>query len=609
MKSLLKFLKGYYRETVLAPLFKLIEASFELLVPLVMAAIIDTGIAGNDRPYIYKMCGVLLFLALVGLAISVTAQYFAAKAATGFSRQLRHALFAHIQELSYSQIDQLGTDTLITRMTSDVNQAQTGVNLVLRLLLRSPFIVVGAMIMAFAVDVQAAVIFAVVIPVLGLVVFLIMRWTLPRYRTVQEKLDTVTTSTRENLTGARVIRAFGREEHEIEAFRYNNDSFAALQQHVGAISGLMNPLTYLIVNLATAALIYTGAVRVDIGALTQGQVVALLNYMSQILVELIKMANLIIQTSRAIACGGRLAAILAIEPDMADGNRELRADALSSRYEIGAEAPTRPTGNSPSRNSRSGDLQGDAEAVPAVEFRNVSLTYAGASGQALEDITFTANRGETIGIIGGTGSGKSSLVNLIPRFYDATRGMVLVYGQDVRDVRQDALRASIGVVPQRAELFKGTIAENLSWGKENPTEEEMQEALAAAQAKEYVDKKPGGTAFELEQYGRNLSGGQRQRMTIARALIRKPQILILDDSASALDLATDAKLRAAIRELSGNLTTFIVSQRAASVQYADRILVLDEGRLVGCGTHEELIKGCTVYQEIYYSQFPKEEAV
>ena len=642
MKSLLKFLRGYYRETVLAPLFKLIEASFELMVPLVMAAIIDTGIANNDRPYIYKMCGVLLLLAAGGLAISVTAQYFAAKAATGFSRQLRHALFAHIQELSYSQIDQLGTDTLITRMTSDVNQAQTGVNLVLRLLLRSPFIVVGAMIMAFAVDVQAAVIFAVVIPVLGLVVFLIMRWTLPRYRTVQEKLDTVTRATRENLTGARVIRAFGREEHEIEAFRLNNDSFAALQQHVGAISGLMNPLTYLIVNLATAALIYTGAVRVDIGALTQGQVVALLNYMSQILVELIKMANLIIQTSRAIACGGRLAAILAIEPDMADGNRELRADALSSRYEIGAEAPTRPTGNSPSRNSRTGelradalssryeigaeaptrptgnspsrnsrseDLQADAGAVPAVEFRNVSLTYAGASGQALTDITFTANRGETIGIIGGTGSGKSSLVNLIPRFYDATKGAVFVYGQNVRDLKQDTLRGSIGVVPQRAELFKGTIAENLSWGKENPTEEEMQEALAAAQAKEYVDKKPGGTAFELEQYGRNLSGGQRQRMTIARALIRKPEILILDDSASALDLATDAKLRAAIREFSGNLTTFIVSQRAASVQYADRILVLDEGRLVGCGTHEELIKGCTVYQEIYYSQFPKEEAV
>ena len=576
MKFLLRFLKGYYKETILAPLFKLIEASFELMVPLVMAAIIDTGIANGDRPYIYKMCGILLLLAVLGLAISVTAQYFAAKAATGFSRQLRHALFAHIQELSYSQIDGLGTDTLITRMTSDVNQAQTGVNLVLRLLLRSPFIVVGAMIMAFTVDVQAAVIFAVVIPVLALVVFLIMRWTLPRYRAVQEKLDTVTTATRENLTGARVIRAFGREEHEIEAFQHNNDSFAALQQRVGAISGLMNPLTYLIVNLATAALIYTGAVRVDIGALTQGQVVALLNYMSQILVELIKMANLIIQTSRAIACGGRLAAILSIEPDMQSGNCEFRADA-------GAE--------------------------PVVEFRNVSLTYAGASGQALTDINFTANRGETIGIIGGTGSGKSSLVNLIPRFYDATQGSVFVYGQDVRDVRQEALRGRIGVVPQRAELFKGTIAENLSWGKENPTEEEMQEALAASQAKEYVDKKPGGTAFELEQYGRNLSGGQRQRMTIARALIRKPEILILDDSASALDLSTDAKLRAAIRELSGEMTTFIVSQRAASVQYADRILVLDEGRLVGCGTHEELMEGCTVYQEIYYSQFPKEEAV
>ena len=596
MKFLLRFLKGYYKETILAPIFKLIEASFELMVPLVMAAIIDTGIENADRPYIYKMCGILLLLAIFGLAISVTAQYFAAKAATGFSRQLRHALFAHIQELSYSQIDGLGTDTLITRMTSDVNQAQTGVNLVLRLLLRSPFIVVGAMIMAFTVDAQAAVIFAVVIPILGLVVFMIMRWTLPRYRAVQEKLDTVTTATRENLTGARVIRAFGREEHEIEAFRHNNDSFAALQQHVGAISGLMNPLTYLIVNLATAALIYTGAVRVDIGALTQGQVVALLNYMSQILVELIKMANLIIQTSRAIACGGRLAAILAIEPDMTDGNCELQADACRSECGIDADAST-------------GDLRTDAGAEPVVEFRNVSLTYAGASGQALTDITFTANRGETIGIIGGTGSGKSSLVNLIPRFYDATQGSVFVYGQDVRDVKQDALRGRIGVVPQRAELFKGTIAENLSWGKENPTEEEMQEALAASQAKEYVDKKQGGTAFELEQYGRNLSGGQRQRMTIARALIRRPEILILDDSASALDLATDAKLRTAIRELSGEMTTFIVSQRAASVQYADRILVLDEGRLVGCGTHEELMEGCVVYQEIYYSQFPKEEAV
>lgn len=574
MKSLLKYLKEYRKEAVLAPLFKLLEATFELIVPLVMAAIIDTGIGTQNRPYILKMCGVLVLLAAVGLVSAITAQWFAAKAATGFSAKLRHLLFEHIQELSFSQMDLFGTDTLITRMTSDVNQVQNGVNLVLRLFMRSPFIVFGAMVMAFTVDVKAALIFVVTIPVLSVVVFGIMLWTMPLYRKVQGKLDRIMTGTRENLTGVRVIRAFGREEREEESFRTENEALSRMQQFVGKISGLMNPVTYILINLATVYLIYTGAVRVDCGILTQGQVVALLNYMSQILVELIKLANLIIQVTKAWACGDRIADILKVEPDMKDGL--LPADAVR-----------------------------DSET--AVEFRNVSLTYEEGAGEALQNISFKVRRGETIGIIGGTGSGKSSLVNLIPRFYDASQGEVLVGGHNVKEYRQEELRSRIGVVLQKAVLFKGTIARNLSFGKSNASAEEMDEALAVSQAKEYVDLKPGRSEFELEQNGRNLSGGQKQRMTIARALIRKPDILILDDSASALDFATDAKLRMAIRGMSRTLTTFIVSQRAASVQYADQILVMDDGRLAGIGTHAELLAGNPVYQEIYYSQFPKEE--
>lgn len=574
MKSLLKYLKEYRKEAVLAPLFKLLEATFELIVPLVMAAIIDTGIGTQNRPYILKMCGVLVLLAAVGLVSAITAQWFAAKAATGFSAKLRHLLFEHIQELSFSQMDLFGTDTLITRMTSDVNQVQNGVNLVLRLFMRSPFIVFGAMVMAFTVDVKAALIFVVTIPVLSVVVFGIMLWTMPLYRKVQGKLDRIMTGTRENLTGVRVIRAFGREESEEESFRTENAALSRMQQFVGKISGLMNPVTYILINLATVYLIYTGAVRVDCGILTQGQVVALLNYMSQILVELIKLANLIIQVTKAWACGDRIADILKVEPDMKDGL--LPADAVR-----------------------------DSET--AVEFRNVSLTYEEGAGEALQNISFKVRRGETIGIIGGTGSGKSSLVNLIPRFYDASQGEVLVGGHNVKEYRQEELRSRIGVVLQKAVLFKGTIARNLSFGKSNASAKEMDEALTVSQAKEYVDLKPGRTEFELEQNGRNLSGGQKQRMTIARALIRKPDILILDDSASALDFATDAKLRMAIRGMSRTLTTFIVSQRAASVQYADQILVMDDGRLAGIGTHAELLAGNPVYQEIYYSQFPKEE--
>lgn len=574
MKSLLKYLKEYRKEAVLAPLFKLLEATFELIVPLVMAAIIDTGIGTQNRPYILKMCGVLVLLAAVGLVSAITAQWFAAKAATGFSAKLRHLLFEHIQELSFSQMDLFGTDTLITRMTSDVNQVQNGVNLVLRLFMRSPFIVFGAMVMAFTVDVKAAMIFVVTIPVLSVVVFGIMLWTMPLYRKVQGKLDRIMTGTRENLTGVRVIRAFGREEREEESFRTENAALSRMQQFVGKISGLMNPVTYILINLATVYLIYTGAVRVDCGILTQGQVVALLNYMSQILVELIKLANLIIQVTKAWACGDRIADILKVEPDMKDGL--LPADAVR-----------------------------DSET--AVEFRNVSLTYEEGAGEALQNISFKVRRGETIGIIGGTGSGKSSLVNLIPRFYDVSQGEVLVGGHNVKEYRQEELRSRIGVVLQKAVLFKGTIARNLSFGKSNASAEEMDEALAVSQAKEYVDLKPGRTEFELEQNGRNLSGGQKQRMTIARALIRKPDILILDDSASALDFATDAKLRMAIRGMSRTLTTFIVSQRAASVQYADQILVMDDGKLAGIGTHAELLAGNPVYQEIYYSQFPKEE--
>lgn len=573
MKSLLVYLKNYRRESILAPLFKMLEATFELLVPLVMAAVIDTGIQNRDRHYVLSMCLVLILLGAVGLAASITAQYFAAKAATGFAGALRHALFDKIQSLTFSQMDLFGTDTLITRLTSDVNQVQNGVNLFLRLFLRSPFVVIGAMVMAFTVDAHAALLFVITIPVLSVVIFGIMMATMPLYKKVQTNLDKIMTGTRENLTGVRVIRAFRKEADETKTFRENNRTLAASQKFAGRISGLMNPLTYVIINLSTCALIYVGAVRINTGILQAGQVVALLNYMSQILIELIKLANLIIQITKAAACGDRIAAVLAVSPDMKDGGKKLEA--------------------------------GD-EHESAVAFRDVSLSYPDSAGDALEHITFEVKKGQTVGIIGGTGSGKSSLVNLIPRFYDVTEGEVDVFGQDVRTLNAVSLRDHIGIVLQKAELFKGSIRDNLRWGNPEAGEQDFEQALEISQAKEYVDKKPGGIGYMLEQNGRNLSGGQKQRLTIARALMKKPDILILDDSASALDFATDAKLRLAIQKMDHPMTTFIVSQRAASVQYADLILVLDDGKLVGKGSHEELLRSNEVYQEIYYSQFPKE---
>ena len=580
MKSLLIYLKNYRKESILAPIFKMLEATFELIVPLVMAAVIDVGIANRDRSYVVHMCLVLILLGIVGLVSSITAQYFAAKAATGFATQLRHAFFEHVQELSFSQMDTIGTDTLITRMTSDINQAQSGVNMVLRLFLRSPFIVLGAMIMAFTVDVKAAMVFVVTIPVLSVIVFGIMLITMPKYKKVQSYLDQVLQSARENLTGARVIRAFHREEEETKQFEDRNEALASAQKHVGKISGLMNPLTYVTINFAIVVLIYVGAIRVDSGALTQGAVVALLNYMSQILVELIKLANLIITVTRAAASGNRVADILAIEPDMEHGHSVIQEEKETAI---------------------------DAEKCPVVAFENVSLTYPGGGDPALQQISFAAYAGQTIGIIGGTGSGKSSLVNLIPRFYDVTDGSVKVMGKDVRLQETEKLRSRVGMVFQKAELFKGSIADNLRWGYTQATEQDMEDALEASQAKEFVDSKPGRVKFQIEQNGRNLSGGQKQRMTIARALIRKPEILILDDSASALDFATDAKLRQAIRKMHSSMTIFIVSQRAASIREADQILVLDEGRIAGIGSHETLLIENSVYQEIYYSQFPREE--
>ena len=572
MKKLLVYLKGYGKETVFAPLFKLLEATFELFVPLVMAAVIDTGIANRDRPYIVRMCLLLITLGIIGLVCSITAQYFAAKAATGFSTALRHSLFAHIQGIGYTEMDTVGTSTLITRMTSDINQVQSGINLVLRLFMRSPFIVFGSMIMAFTVDTRAALVFVVIIPLLSLVVFGIMLGTMPLYKKVQAGLDRVLLATRENLTGVRVIRAFNKEEEERKRFEKENQILTDAQKFAGRISGLMNPLTYIIVDGGIIALIYVGAIRVDTGVLSQGEVVALVSYMSQILVELVKLANLIITVSKAIACGNRIQAVMEMKPAMQNGT------VLPERK--GAET--------------------------AVEFAHVSLTYKDAGAQSLEDITFSVRPGETVGIIGGTGSGKSSLVNLIPRFYDATKGQVKVWGKDVREYKKEALRQEIGMVPQKAVLFAGTIAENLRWGNEEASREEMEEALRISQAWEFVEKKEKGMDTPVEQGGRNLSGGQKQRLTIARALVRKPGILILDDSASALDYATDAKLRRSIREMPGSPAVFLVSQRAASVRHADKIIVLDDGEAVGMGTHEELLKTCPVYQEIYYSQFPKE---
>ena len=581
MKVLLPILKKYRREAVLAPLFKLVEALLELIVPLIMARLIDRGIAMGDRGYVLQQSALLLLLGAAGLGFSVTAQYFAAKAAMRLGGELRHQLFTKVQELSFSQLDLFGADTLITRMTSDVNQVQSGVNMVLRLFLRSPFIVFGAMIMAFTIDGPSALIFAVAIPVIGTVVFWILLTTLPLYKKVQGCLDQIMTSTRENLTGVRVIRAFRQEENEKQRYAERNAALFAEQIRVGRISGLMNPLTYVLINLAIVALIQTDAVRVNAGILATGQVVALLNYMSQILVELIKLANLIIQVTRAMACSDRVAAVLEVQCDMQDGSED-------TAQVFAGEAT---------------DANGRKKAV---EFRDVSLRYDAESGEALSHISFTAYAGDTIGIIGGTGSGKSSLVNLIPRFYDVTAGEVAVFGEDVRKLTLESLRAAIGMVLQKAELFQGSIADNLRWGKEDADNAAFWEALTVAQAKEYVETKPGQLDFHLEQNARNLSGGQKQRLTIARALMKKPEILILDDSASALDFATDAALRTAIRESAKDITCFIVSQRAASVQYADRILVLDNGQLVGSGTHEELLRDNRVYQEIYYSQFPKE---
>lgn len=575
MKKLLIFIKDYKKETILAPLFKMLEASFELLIPLVMAAIIDKGISNHDKDYVIKMCMVMVLLGIIGLVCSITAQYFSAKAAVGFATKLRHGLFEHIQSLSFTEMDTIGTSTLITRMTSDINQTQSGVNLVLRLFLRSPFIVFGAMIMAFTIDVKAALIFVVAIPLLSIVVFGIMLISIPLYKKVQSGLDRVLGITRENLTGARVIRAFHKEESEIEHFVESNDALTKLQMFVGRISALMNPITYVIVNGAIVALIWTGAIRVETGIITQGAVTALVNYMSQILVELVKLANLIITVTKAIACGNRIQSVFEITSSLTES------------------AKVKTIENNNTEN--------------IVSFEHVSLIYKNAGDESLTDIHFQVKRGQTIGIIGGTGSGKSSLINLIPRFYDVTKGKLLIDGVDVKDYPIEQLRNKIGVVLQRAVLFKGTIRENLSWGKEDSTDDELMEALTISQAREIISAKEDGLNSMIAQRGKNLSGGQIQRLTIARALVRKPEILILDDSASALDYATDAKLRRAIRDMDNSPTVFIVSQRASSILYADQIIVLDDGQMVGLGTHSELLKTCPVYQEIYYSQFQRDK--
>ncbi len=573
MKSIFKYMKDYKKESILAPLFKMLEASFELMVPLVMAAIIDSGIENGDTAYILKMGAVLVLLAAVGLISSVTAQYFSAKAAVGFATQLRNALFSHIQGLSYTELDTIGTSTLITRMTSDVNQIQNGVNLTLRLLLRSPFIVFGAMIMAFTVDVKAALIFVVTIPLLAIVVFGIMILSMPLYKKVQTALDKILGRTRENLAGARVIRAFCNEGAETEAFEKENELLLNTQVFVGKISAAMNPVTYIIVNVALVVLLWTGAVRVDNGIITQGAVVALVNYMSQILVELVKLANLIIQLTKAFACAKRVDAVFDVKPSMENGKSK----------EIG-----------------------NVDSESSIAFEHVCLTYSGAGDESLTDIHFSVKKGETLGIIGGTGSGKTSVVNLIPRFYDATKGTIFINGRDIREYDIETLRSSVGVVPQKAVLFKGTIRENLLWGNENATNEDLENALCISQAKEFVDTKEGRLDFMIAQGGKNLSGGQKQRLTIARAIVRRPQILILDDSASALDFATDAKLRQAIKSMGTDMTVIIVSQRASSIQYADKIIVMEDGELAGIGTHEELLAGNEIYQEIYYSQYPQE---
>lgn len=571
------YLKDYKKESILAPLFKLLEAFFELMVPLVMANIIDYGISNRNMGYIGKMGLLLLLLGVVGLASSITAQFFAAKAAVGVSTKLRQALFDHIEDLSFTDIDKAGTSTMITRMTSDVNQVQSGINMTLRLFLRSPIIVFGAMIMAFTIDVKCALIFVVAIPLLSVVVFGIILSTIPMYKKVQSRLDQVLGITRENLTGVRVIRAFHQEAKEEERFRENNEALSAMQIFVGKISACMNPVTYIIVNGAIIALIYTGAVQVNIGNLSQGEVVAIINYMNQILVELVKLANLIVTMTKALACADRVASVFDIGADAA--------------Y-VGAQ------------NQKLADKVD--KSAPFLDFKHVSLTYQGAGAPTLQDMNFTVNRGDTVGIIGGTGSGKTSLVNLIPGFYPATEGEILLEGRDIKTMSDEELRGRIGVVPQKAVLFRGTIRSNLQWGKPDATEEEMWKALELAQASEVVEGKDGKLDATVAQNGKNFSGGQRQRLTIARALVREPEILILDDSASALDYATDAKLRAALRTLEDKTTTFIVSQRASTIRHADKIIVLDDGEIAGVGTHDELLKDCTVYQEIYYSQYPEQ---
>lgn len=574
MRNLLKYLKDYKKESILGPLFKLLEASFELFVPLVMAKIIDIGIKNQDIGYIMKMGGILILLGIIGLSCSLTAQYFAAKAAVGFGTSLRKELFKHINQFSYTELDTMGTATLITRMTSDINQVQSGVNLVLRLFLRSPFIVFGAMIMAFTIDVKAALIFVMAIPLLSIVVFGIMLISMPLYKKVQRQLDKILLKTRENLIGMRVIRAFNRQEDEIKSFDDSSDLLVKFQLFVGKISAALNPLTYILINFAVIALVWVGGKQVNSGIITQGAVVALVNYMSQILVELIKLANLIITISKSLACANRVNSALEEKISMIE------------KKESTVE---------------------EKENAVRVEFENMDFTYAGAKQAALLNISFEAKKGETIGIIGGTGSGKSTLVNLIPRFYDATKGKILINGVDIREYSFSQLRKKIGVVPQKAVLFKGTVRENMKWGKQEAADEEIYQALEIAQAKEIIEEKKEGLDFLIQQEGKNLSGGQRQRLTIARALVKKPEILIMDDSASALDFATDAKLRKAIKENTKDMTVFIVSQRAATIKNADKILVLDDGRLVGAGKHHELFESCEVYKEICLSQLSKKE--
>lgn len=595
MKRLFSYMKDYKLESILGPLFKMLEASFELFVPLVVARMVDVGIRGRDSGYILKMGGVLVLLALIGLACSLTAQYFAAKAATGAATSLRNDLFSHIGRLSYTEIDTVGTSTLITRMTSDINQVQSGINMTLRLLLRSPFVVFGAMVMAFTVDVRSAFVFVVTIPVLCVVVFGIMAVSMPLYKSVQRQLDKVLLTTRENLLGVRVIRAFNRQKSETEKFDRENGNLVRMQVFVGKISALLNPVTYVIINIAVVAVIWVGAEQADSGIITQGKVIALVNYMSQILVELIKMANLIIIISKAVACMNRVDSIFKVESSIEDKGRH------------GSRKPGSQNSGSQNPGPQNSGPQNPALRIPKVQFKDMEFVYAGAKEPALKDISFCAMAGQTIGVIGGTGSGKSTLVNLIPRFYDAASGQVLVDGTDVKEYSLDELRDKTGVVPQKSVLFKGTLRDNMRWGKQDASDEEIYRALDTAQAREFVDSKGEGLDLYIDQGGHNLSGGQRQRLTIARALVRRPEILIMDDSASALDFATDARLRTAIRENTGDMTVFIVSQRATTIKSADTILVLDEGRLAGMGTHKELLKDCQVYREICLSQLSKEE--